>query len=280
MTSFGTFFRELFKEKSKSTYLVYLIQLAAAVVVTLLMMFNGDLFSSNRSQLAGVNVNGFCVFIISIVATFLGFSLLAEPIYLLMTSYRNEKINRSQTWRLVPMSDTKIYLCNTLSSFASYIYLGILQLLTSLIGGFLVYIGSGNVRKGVAEMFDELAKHGANANWGQFWLFMFEFFVLAILIGLFWYVVVSFYHFTYRAIIDFLPQSNKFILFLIRAAVLIIVIILVYQVIAKFSQLFDVLDISNEAMLGTAILEFFIFDLLFGGLNLWLIDKFVEAKQN
>lgn len=279
MTSFGTFFRELFKEKSKSTYLVYLIQLAAAVVTVFLLMFNEHL-SYVDTTMAGVKVNNFVAFIDSMIVTFLVFSVFAEPIYLLMTSWYNEKINRSQTWRLVPMSDTKIYLCNTLSSFASYIYLGILQLLTALIGAILTYICSSNVRKGIPQMFRDFAEHNANANWGQFWLFMFEFFVLAILIGLFWYVVVSFYHFTYRAIIDFLPQSNKFILFLIRAAVLIIVIILVYQVIAKFSQLFDVLDISNEAMLGTAILEFFIFDLLFGGLNLWLIDKFVEAKQN
>lgn len=283
MTSFGTFFSELFREKSKTTYTVYLVQLVCALFAVLSGALSGKLFGKNDAQMVGVPVNGLVVFIISLCATFLSFSVFAEPIYLIMTSRRNEKINSSQTWRLAPLSDTKTYLANTFSSFASYLYLGILQLVTALVGFILTYAFSANVRKAFAKIFSQNSKYVAGVDWGRFWLAMLEILALIILVGLLWYVIISLYNFAIHSVIDFLPASNHFVLFLVRAIVWIVITILLYQIIRRTSGLFnEFLGYSSLAIqeMGVAILELFIFNVLFAGINVWLINRFVEAKQD
>lgn len=284
MTSFGTLFSEFFKEKSKTTYAVYFVQLGAALISVIIGSIAGHSFDVNDALMAGVPVNGLVVFIISLCASFLSFSVFAEPIYLIMTSRRNEKINRSQTWRLVPTSDTKFYLSNTLSSYASYLYLAILQLVTALLGFILTYAFSANVRKAFAKMMRQGTRYTTGLDWKEFWLIMAEFLALIILIGLLWYLIVSLYNFASRAIIDFLPASNHFVLFLVKAVVWIVITVLLYQIIARTVGLFNVFfgyaNLSDIQGMGVAILELFIFNLLFAGLNLWLINHFVEAKQN
>lgn len=284
MTSFGKFFKQLFKQKNRTVYLILAIQLIAAVIMTLIAIFSGSLYINDDPTMAGVKVNYFTTTIFGIVGAFLVFSVIAEPVYLLMTSWRNEKINRSQTWRLAPISDSKFYLANTLSSFASYVYLAVAQIIISLIAALLCYVSSANVRKGVAKMCYEISKESPNANWGTFYGDLAEVCILVFLAGLLWYVMISFYHFAYRSVMDFLPANSKFVLLLVKLITLVVVIYLFSQIVAvTTTSMINLASWSNgkfDNSLINAIVEFLIFDLIFGGLNLWLINKFVEAKQN
>ncbi|RVU71714.1 MULTISPECIES: ABC transporter permease [Lactobacillus] len=279
MTSFGTLFRELFKQKSKTTYLVFLIQLIAAIIFVIFGLISAGPGSYDHAMIAGVKVNALVAWILSIAGVFLGLSSIAQPVYLLMTSWRNEKINRSQTWRLVPMSNGKIYLCNTLSSFASFIYLAILQFLVALVVSGIVYLSSSDVRAGLAKGFSEIAKYHPGDNFA--WLGLVAVFIAAILIGLFWYVIVSFYHFVSRAVIDFLPSANGFFIFVIRVVTLIVVIYLLglfFNSLGNFA--FDFVSAGSGNEIWYTDLLFLVADVLFGGLNYLLIEKFVEAKAN
>lgn len=284
MTSFRKLFKELFKQKNKTAYLIFLLQLAAAIVITLISIVTGNLVVTDNNTLAGVKVNIFTAIVLGITFSFGGFSGIAEPVYLLMTSWKNEKINRSQTWRLAAISDGKFYLANLLSSFASYIYLAIMQVVVVILACGITYISSNNVRKGVAKIFHEMGRSHVEIDWGPGLRFLLELLLLIILAGLAWYIAISFYHFAYRSVMDFLPVNNKLVLFLVRLITLIVVIYLISQVVNVITNglitliAWDSNDFSNSLM--GAIIDFLIFNLIFGGLNVWLINSFVEAKQN
>lgn len=284
MTSFWKFFKELFKQKNRTAYLIFLIQLAAAVVITVISIITGNLVVTNNDTLAGVRINTFTTIILGITFSFGGFSAIAQPIYLLITSWKNEKINRSQTWRLAAISDNKFYLANLLSSFASYIYLAVMQLIVVLLACGITYISSNNVQKGVAKIFYEMGRSHVEFDWGPGLRFLLELVILIILAGLAWYITISFYHFAYRSVMDFLPIKNKLVLFLVRLITLIVVIYLISQVVNVIINglvtliAWDSNDFSNS--LGGAIIDFLIFNMIFGGLNMWLINSFVEAKEN
>lgn len=281
MTKFWTLFRELFKQKSKTAYWVFLIQAAAGLVSLLISATTTPNFKD--AQIFGNSIPWFLAWILMYILIFLMYSFLADPIFLLMTAWKNEKINRSQTWRLVPMNDGKIYLCNSLSSFCSFIYLLIMQAVVGLIGFIIVYASSNEIRKAIAEGLHKefVVDHVADIDISNFLILI----LFMILLGLFWYVIVSFLHFTSRAILDFLPMaSNKLIIFIIRAAVLIVV---VYFLIYSF-ELISEIGINPSFIQGNpfisnmapSIISLAILDLLIGAANYVLINKFVEAKQN
>lgn len=274
MTSFGTLFRQLFLQKSRSAYLIFGIQFLAAFVLTILTLGSAGLNNPKIDQTAINTVAGaFLTFIV----LFLMLCFLTAPVYLVMTSWKNEKINRDQTWRLIPISSGKFYLSNTLSSFAAYIYLEIMQLVLMLVGFFGVYLASSEVRKGVSEVIAEATNN--NADYGM----LVEYLIIGLLLNLFWYVMISFYHFLSRSVIDFLPTaSNRFVIFIIRVLVLVVVIYALYFVSIGLSDLFihPLTDPGESFELLMTIVIFILFNVIFGGLNVLLINKFVEAKTD
>lgn len=283
MTNFWTVFKALFKEKSRSTYLVFGVQVLAVLIILIISAFNGTNLSD--AQIIGAKVPSFVAVIDLFVVGLFTTTGIAAPVYLLMTSWKNEKINRSQTWRLMPISDSKFYTANTLSSLASYAYLGVLQVLVAIFASIITYLSSSEVRKEIALILKEMQEpqHALQINWFA----CLEMVVAAILIGLFWYIIVSFYHFVSRSVIDFLPATkNGFILLVIRVITLIVVVYTLYFVINTISNLGNPLfalmngsDFSSGSV-GAVVIFLAILDAIFGGINLWLFNKFVEAKQN
>lgn len=274
MTSFGTLFRQLFLQKSRSAYLIFGIQFLAAFVLTILTLGSAGLNNPKIDQTA---INTVAAAFLTFIVLFLMLCFLTAPVYLVMTSWKNEKINRDQTWRLIPISSGKFYLSNTLSSFAAYIYLEIMQLVLMLVGFFGVYLASSEVRKGVSEVIAEATNN--NAEYGM----LVEYLIIGLLLNLFWYVMISFYHLLSRSVIDFLPTaSNRFVIFIIRVLVLVVVIYALYFVSIGLSDLFihPLTDPGESFELLMTIVIFILFNVIFGGLNVLLINKFVEAKTD
>ena len=274
MTSFGTLFRQLFLQKSRSAYLIFGIQFLAAFVLTILTLGSAGLNNPKIDQTA---INTVAAAFLTFIVLFLMLCFLTAPVYLVMTSWKNEKINRDQTWRLIPISSGKFYLSNTLSSFAAYIYLEIMQLVLMLVGFFGVYLASSEVRKGVSEVIAEATNN--NAEYGM----LVEYLIIGLLLTIFWYVMISFYHFLSRSVIDFLPTaSNRFVIFIIRVLVLVVVIYALYFVSIGLSDLFihPLTDPGESFELLMTIVIFILFNVIFGGLNVLLINKFVEAKTD
>lgn len=277
MTSFGTLLRGLFIKRSRSIYLIFVLQLAAAWIIELLSVWSTN-FNFNDNMIGDEHIGPATTFFLSWLIIFAVLSAFAEPLCLLITSWQNEKVNRAQSWRLIPIGDSGFYLANILSSLLTFIYLGLLQLLVGLLGSSLLYLFDGHFRAAVSEGWAAGRAMNLPHNW---WLQVLSLTALILFAILLWYVMLSFYHFAYNALTDFLPWTNKIWVFLVRLLTLVLVIFLFYRVIVTTAPFFwGFGSDSTLSDLGSALLEILVLSILFGGLNLWLLHDFVEAKQN
>lgn len=109
MTSLMNVSKNLIFEKWKLMNWVFGIDAIAVIGIYLLMLIKG--------QLNANNVMGTAV---------LSFGLVNFVVFILL-SRSNEHILTSNNYRLIPVTDTKLYLGNILTTFAAFIYLQILE---------------------------------------------------------------------------------------------------------------------------------------------------------
>lgn len=276
MTSFNTLFNRMFQEKSKSVYLIFLIQAFSSLCLTIIGFVSGngtpEFVNGNDTS----NVNLVVAFLAVYAVMMLITSFVADFVYWIVSSIKNEKINRSQTWRLIPVSDTKFLLGNFGTAFLTYIWLGILETVTILIT-LLPMLSDQEVRKVLNHVSLNLSAHD--------WQEMLASLGLIILIGYAWYAIVSLLNLASRSIIDFLPGgSSKVLTFIIRVVVIIAIIwilghaaSIIFSVLGEFSPF----AVNNyDIDYATTLLQFLVFDVVITLIDIFLLNKFVEAKQN
>jgi len=276
MTSFNTLFNRMFQEKSKSVYLIFLIQAFASLCLTIIGFVSGNGTSEFVNGNDTSNVNLVVAFLAVYAVMMLITSFVADFVYWIVSSIKNEKINRSQTWRLIPVSDTKFLLGNFGTAFLTYIWLGILETVTILIT-LLPMLSDQEVRKVLSHVSLNLSAHD--------WQEMLASLGLIILIGYAWYAIVSLLNLASRSIIDFLPGgSSKVLTFIIRVVVIIAIIwilghaaSIIFSVLGEFSPF----AVNNyDIDYATTLLQFLVFDVVITLIDIFLLNKFVEAKQN
>lgn len=276
MTSFNTLFNRMFQEKSKSVYLIFLIQAFASLCFTIIgfVSENGTPEFVNGKDTSSVNV--IVAFLAVFAVMMLITSFIADFVYWIISSIKNEKINRSQTWRLIPVTDTKFLLSNFGTAFLTYIWLGILEAVTIIVT-LLPMLSDQDVRKVLSHVSLNLSAHD--------WQEMLASLGLIILIGYAWYAIVSLLNLASRSIIDFLPGgSSKVLTFIIRVVVIIAIIwilghaaSIIFSVLGEFSPFaVNNYDIDD----ATTLLQFLVFDVVITLIDIFLLNKFVEAKQN
>lgn len=276
MTSFNTLFNRMFQEKSKSVYLIFLIQAFASLCLTIIVFVSGngtpEFVNGNDTS----NVNLVVAFLAVYAVMMLITSFVADFVYWIVSSIKNEKINRSQTWRLIPVSDTKFLLGNFGTAFLTYIWLGIIETVTILIT-LLPMLSDQEVRKVLSHVSLNLSAHD--------WQEMLASLGLIILIGYAWYAIVSLLNLASRSIIDFLPGgSSKVLTFIIRVVDIIAIIwilghaaSIIFSVLGEFSPF----AVNNyDIDYATTLLQFLVFDVVITLIDIFLLNKFVEAKQN
>ena len=276
MTSFNTLFNRMFQEKSKSVYLIFLIQAFASLCLTIIVFVSGngtpEFVNGNDTS----NVNLVVAFLAVYAVMMLITSFVADFVYWIVSSIKNERINRSQTWRLIPVSDTKFLLGNFGTAFLTYIWLGILETVTILIT-LLPMLSDQEVRKVLSHVSLNLSAHD--------WQEMLASLGLIILIGYAWYAIVSLLNLASRSIIDFLPGgSSKVLTFIIRVVVIIAIIwilghaaSIIFSVLGEFSPF----AVNNyDIDYATPLLHFLVFDVVITLIDIFVLNKFVEAKQN
>ena len=276
MTSFNTLFNRMFQEKSKSVYLIFLIQAFASLCLTIIGFVSGNGTPEFVNENDTSNVNLVVAFLAVYAVMMLITSFVADFVYWIVSSIKNEKINRSQTWRFIPVSDTKFLLGNFGTAFLTYIWLGILETVTILIT-LLPMLSDQEVRKVLSHVSLNLSAHD--------WQEMLASLGLIILIGYAWYAIVSLLNLASRSIIDFLPGgSSKVLTFIIRVVVIIAIIwILCHAASIIFSVLgeFSPFAVNNyDIDYATTLLQFLVFDVVITLIDIFLLNKFVEAKQN
>lgn len=276
MTSFNTLFNRMFQEKSKSVYLIFLIQAFASLCFTIIGFVSGngtpEFVNGNDTS----NVNLVVAFLAVYAVMMLITSFVADFVYWIVSSIKNEKINRSQTWRLIPVSDTKFLLSNFGTAFLTYIWLGILESVTIIVT-LLPMLSDQDVRKAIGQASIHLSARD--------WQTMLGSLLLIIFIGYAWYAIVSLLNLASRSIIDFLPGgSSKVWTFIIRVIVIIAIIwilghaaTIIFSVLGKSSPF---MVNSQDINYATTILQFLVFDVVITLIDILLLNKFVEAKQN
>ena len=281
MTSFNTLFNRMFQEKSRAVYLIYLIQAFSSLCFSLwmifsmrgepnVMMINGHREVTNH-LIAYLLIFGVMMFITSFFANF---------VYWIISSVKNEKINRSQTWRLIPISDTKFLLSNFGTAFISYLWLIILEGITVAVTC-LPVLTVNEVRKNLSGFFEESHRLAVQDLWSLLGAL-----VLVILLGYAWYAIVSLINLSSRSIMDFLPNgSSKFIMFIVRVVIIIAIIWLlskattvVFGAISNFIPFLA--DGNNDLQMSGTLVAFLLFDVVVTLIDILLLNKFVEAKQN
>lgn len=204
-------------------------------------------------------------------------TIVADIVFMGILSWKSESINNSQTWRLIPMSNTKFYLANILSNILSCIVIFAIQL---AVYGILIFIQ--DMRGGffatlhwrIKDFFGLLASGDAFMNFIYMVLFLF-------LIVLFISTFVSFINFSSRAVTDFIsPKNNQWVRWLI---IIILVGIGSYMFVNTSDitmRLTKNLITGRNANLLTGLidLELLVGTILFGGLDLWLINNYAESK--
>ncbi|MDF7638453.1 hypothetical protein PT285_03260 [Lactobacillus sp. ESL0791] len=273
MNIFGHLFAVLFRQKTRITHRVWLLQLVAVLVTMIIVVWGTEI---TRDTL--MNAFGLCFFLLFFVS---------NAIYLLVTCWQNEKFNRSQTWRLVPVKDRYIYLANTFSSFIAFVYLDVLEVIEFFLGLFCLYPAS---KYWLNETGQFIGKIFSGSEFGK----AVEVACVLLLMGLAVYLIVSFLNFSQRALIDFWPAgSSKLVIFLTRLLLIIVVSWLVingWQILAHLDAniehvLFNIPyrylpDYNNKINLSGDLGLFLLFDIVTLFLNMVLLDKFVEARPN
>lgn len=248
----------MFKQKQRYVYLVLIIQILATTVLTLM-------------QHKDFKIEGFqeVLYNNSILLT-----ILFDVIFLAIMCWQNEKINLSQTWRQIPISDTKFYLSNIMSTLLACAYIFIVQVVITMLVSIPRIDRVFSDLIGMSDIRGDVLLDGSN------------FIVFLILMVVMICTFVSFTDFLTRIIVDFLPVKNTL---WVKMLVMGILIILAAYIGAQINDHFtnfvmtrfvatNVKATKPVNSLQITNLEFLLISIVLGGLDLLFINKFAEAK--
>ena len=277
MTKFSALFKELSSIRWRSVRTLILLQLVATVILSIWGYFKVD-------SLHNLSV---------LMQIFAILSPLVDGIYLVISAWKNEKVYASTTWRLVPVSSTKLYLGNLLSDIVNGISLVLLQIV-GLIISFLPMLFDKNVRQGLGILFSNKKDglfnpitlreigNGFKEDGGQGISLLLSFLIAVLMIALIIYAGITLLNLSSRVIVDFLPEKfNKFYRFVVIIALFIILFISSINFIGEFYY-----NISIAISLEARSLENFdvfnisvgIIVVVFSLINIWLLSRYHEGK--
>lgn len=271
MTSFWILFKQMWTQKRRFIYLVFLIDICVVLFLSgyFLLFKNWDWFSNTPARDLGQFWRN----------NFAGVTLYIDFAFCAITCWQNEKINLSQTWQLVASDERKTYLANIFSSLAACGYFFLLQQIVNIL---LLIPSCGTDCFGQA--FREFGLYpiktipGVEVTYNQMLIFHWLFIVLIIL---FIYFFISFANFASRVITDFLPFKSTLWARLLIIAILVIVAS--YGGMIFISKLQGFIDHKHLFQATDPIwlndLCLFVVSFILSILDLVLVKKFIEAKE-
>ncbi|MBP2057066.1 hypothetical protein J2Z60_000228 [Lactobacillus colini] len=271
MTRFIDLFDELFKTKRRGVHLIILLQVVAAIVLTIWAL------------IAKFEIGEPMLYFWEMMAAA---SVFADLAYVVVSTWQNERIYKYQTWRLIPISPTKTYVANILSGFVAGVYLVIIQIGLMLIS-LLPLLTSKDIRIQIGDAAHHLKKVNTHVLWSKFWAlfswqdllsFLIAFFLFAILV----YSAVSTIDLSSKTIADFLPEKfNK----IARFCIILVLIIVGDILLSNLSDavngfLNSLMDPNHASTYGIWISNgtFCIIDIILSGVNIWLLRAYHEGK--
>lgn len=281
---FQRLFTTLFNDKLKKGYLLLLIQIVGSLASSFFVFFgftNGHFYLYKDVEFS---------YFTALTGIFGGLSFLALAIFFITTCVANEHTNSNQSYRLLPISDTKYYLDNILSSFVAVVFMGILELLGIVVLSIFAFFTDPFFKKNTLSIWHDI-QHNLFYFDRSFYLVALQVVIMLILLIFLTYVVISFLNFSSSAILNFLPGfSSHSLLALIRGIIIIFISWLIIKLLGPFGWFFSFLSqspirslinssIDIVGFLGSLNLIFLIAGVVFLAADLFLFDKFFEPKE-
>lgn len=274
MTSAKALFKQMFLQNRRYAHLVLLVQTFAVI-----FMFFMDLILNHQNSITEFSNTFFRGKSDNPLEIILGLGIIttifADIIFTGLLCWQNEKINLSQTWHIVPISDVKLWLINIFSSIAECAYIFIIQVLVGAIV-FMLDLG-GSLFKEITKIFFK----------ASFWVTVEQFgeqilYLVGLVLVIFTFV--SFANLLTRTITDQLPIKNTTTIKLSVMAILVIIAVTIALKLNDQLTMFYIHYAVNDAIANVwdwfriSILEYWIVAIVLGLIDSFLISKFVEPK--
>lgn len=257
MTKFMGLTSNLMSEKWRMMNWIIIVDLIFLVAVDVLRIFTGGWDGQIIPDYF------FATFMVSMsFANFVGFILLAR---------KNERVYTSNNYRLLPVSETKLYFSNLLTTFLVFMYLQILEVVLGTIFYFISRQSDFNLAAGEIK--------GSVGTVTLMWLLM------TLTMILIWMGITS-VHFLINWIGGFLPFARqKFVNFILYIVVTVVGVMIfnytsgnVFRVIYSGSQGITTLSqINNVIWLGIGIVV--VWGVIFTALNIYLLKRWTETVR-
>ncbi|RMC55294.1 hypothetical protein [Lactobacillus sp. ESL0261] len=276
MTSFKSLFGRFFVEKAKNVYSFLIIQTVGALAFSVfgLLIGTGKIseFLNSYTELLPDWLMGFCLLGVFFVIFFF--------IYIIV---KNEKINHNQTWRLTAISDEKFYIANSLSTFATFVYFIILNIIVAGILLTASFFTDKAFRNSCERMFKQF-RPNFEPNTIRF---IFDIMLLLLLCCFFISLLISFLNFSSKAIMDYLPVASSGLIVKLLHIFIVIVIALLFTKAEKFfvdqvlGSLLNFLNFNpayNNALPYVNVIVVVV-NLIMYVINIFLFKYFFEAEE-
>lgn len=188
-------------------------------------------------------------------------------------TWHNEKMLVSDSYRLLPVGDTTLYLANLLSSLGSLVYMGLVEVV-------LLLVGSAMNGSAVRAWFRQTMNlHLTAHDWHQLQVYSLTFVLWAVAIVLWVWVFITLIHFATEAVSAFIPGASQ------RLVKTILAVLLVWAIVAFLNWVSNLADRLVQLVISTGsdnlVWNFATLTLaivLVSWLNIYLMRRWVEAR--
>lgn len=265
---------QLFIQKRTYVYYALIIQLFAIIFFLIVGQFDNFSFMIDN-HLIVTDKGPFSNIIFQL---FFMTSAIIDMFFCGVLCWQNQRINLSQTWHLVPVSSSKLYLGNLISSLLECAYIFIVQIASIFLIGWIA----------VKTMTDtneiSIVKGYFSFNFST----IIQSLLMLVLLVLGIFLFVDFCNFFGSVIAETLPVKNtKILRWIIMLVLAIIGIYLVYQANINFEKYYYKLVIAKPNIgpnfitytIGESNLEMFIEDIILAIFDWIMINKYFEPKN-
>lgn len=276
MTSFNSLFGRFFVKKAKNAYSLLILQVIGALAFSVcgLLIGTGGFYEF---------LNLYTELLPDWLMGFLILSFFCIIYFFIYMAVKNERLSHNQTWRLAATSDSKFYLANSLSSFVTFIYFIVLDIIVAGILFYFSYQIDQNFKSSWQKMIKQL-NPVFDVNTVHF---IINIIILVMLCCVFLSLLISFLNFASKAIMDYLPSFSSRLLVSFFHLIIVIIIAMLFARMEMFfaNQIMgNILNLLNfkpayDSNLLYANIIIAIVNLILLGVNIFLFDYFYEADE-
>lgn len=276
MTSFNSLFGRFFVKKAKNAYSLLILQVIGALAFSVcgLLIGTGGFYEF---------LNLYTELLPDWLMGFLILSFFCIIYFFIYMAVKNERVSHNQTWRLAATSDSKFYLANSLSSFVTFIYFIVLDIIVAGILFYFSYQIDQNFKSSWQKMIKQL-NPAFDVNTVHF---IINIIILVMLCCFFLSLLISFLNFASKAIMDYLPSFSSRLLVSFFHLIIVIIIAMLFARMEMFfaNQIMgNILNLLNfkpayDSNLLYANIIISTVNLILLGVNIFLFDYFYEADE-